>query len=200
MFLLLLVVAFIFLGLAPQAHARELTQPERASIQDAASRAWPDSRCHDNVHLIWSHDLDATIPDAAAQGFKVAGYAYGFDNGTCDAGVRSDLPPTQACTVAVHEAGHLAGFDHNNGMAVMGDEDGFIDIGYTWPGCEALLWMSLDDAWSYMAERFPMSSSRCKRRTATRFQCVRHRDGRATRQVWVVWMTSPNTFRAARTK
>jgi hypothetical protein len=103
------------------------------------------------------------------------------------------------CTTAVHEAGHLAGLEHNNGLPVMGDANGEVNASYVWPACQSLAWIGLDDARSYMWERFPNSAIACKRQTASRFQCVRHRDSSKRREVWRVWTSGPGGLRAART-
>lgn len=190
-----------------QAQARELTPTERAEIQDVASRAWPGSRCTGRVQLIWSHEIVAPPMDTAtralvAQGYELYGYATGTLNGTCDALVRGDLDAPVACTVAAHEAGHLAGLEHNDGLPVMGDQVGAISEGYVWPACWFLVTLRLADAADWMWQRVSSDTRvACKRRSASQVQCVtsRPRAHRSpVRKVFRVWSTGPGVVRGAR--
>jgi hypothetical protein len=203
-FLLALIACFFLLGIAHKAEARTLTSTERAEIQDVTDRAWPTSRCANNVRIIWTSHIQPAADDTATQRelstgrYALAGYAYGMRDGSCDVAVDPTRAPQDACTTAVHEAGHLAGLEHDDGLPVMGDQLGVTDPTYVWPACSALMWMGVDDARSYMYERFPNSAIACKRQTASRFQCIRHRDSSRTRQVWRVWTIGPDAIRAVR--
>jgi hypothetical protein len=197
--LLLSILGWIYVAVAS---ARELTPMERAQVNEVADRAWPGNRC-EHVHIIWTSVVVAPPTDllsneAVASGRSIlAGYAYGVINGSCDVGVKSDLPAADACTTAVHEAGHLDGQEHGS-SPVMGTADtpteagGFIDPTYVWPACQVMQTLTLDEAVAYMWERFPNSSAKCRRETPSRVLCIRATDHKhkRTRQVWRVWATT----------
>lgn len=202
--LILTVVAALLASGAQTAHATELTNDQRIAIGIIADHAWPQSRCDGFVQVKFLHTVGAPVGDvmtanALAAGAELAGYAYGAINGSCDVGVRSDLAPADACTTAVHEAGHLAdssvdeatgtvtfgigGPHHGDGDPVMGSADDVVHLvaggetadGYVWPACQSLVTMTRDEAIAYSWDRWPAWSVRCARQTPSRFQCVRVR-------------------------
>ncbi len=200
--------------LTTPAEARELTQRERAQVQDVASNVMPGTRCYGQVRILWQHDVqtppgDTDVDQIHKLGLDVAGYAYGAVNDSCDVGIRTDYTPQQACTIGVHERMHLVAtrFDdetqsmvdvptaphHGDGSPIMGNEYGQIATGYIWPGCVSMIWLRQDEAQAFMWDRFGMAD--CVRKTASRFQCVgvnvgklRHGKRKRFRQVWRVWL------------
>lgn len=218
---LALVSCLMLMFCAQRAESRELTQGERAAITEVANQAWAGSSCSGRITLAWEHEIDAT-GDAQAQtliakGYQLQGYAYGIFDGSCEAGVRSDLEPVEACTTAVHEAGHLAatyrttdgvrelvsGPHHADGSAVMGDAEGVVADGYVWPACERLVYLTLAQAEDWVwARSSSQTRVQCHRMTASRVQCITSRlrgaGKRPVRKVWRVWMAARDVVKGGR--
>lgn len=196
------ILAFLLLVvMAGTADARELSQRERAVAEQVAESAFPAPTCSD-VDIIWTHQIvpvegDEKSRALLAAGYTLRGYSYGLYDGTCKIAILSDLSPPQACTVAVHERGHLIGLEHNNGMPLMGDENGMILDDYVWPDCNrATAYLSRAAAIQQMIERVSdRTRVSCARQTLTRFRCVTHR--RKKRKVFVV-VLEPSGIRVAK--
>jgi hypothetical protein len=177
-----LAVAALALVAAPVAHATELAPDTRAEIAQLASST--PGRCAGRVSIVWAHELATVRPDIAAQGLEVMGVAYGVADGGCTIAVVSDADPALACTVALHEVGHLNGEQHGNGDPVMGDAGGEIRD-YRAPRCADVVAITRDDAisamWQHVSERTKVA---CKRTSAATFTCVSSR--RLVRKTWQV--------------
>lgn len=209
-FALALVTCLFLSFFAQNANADEVSQGDRMVIGAIANAAFPASSCYDQLRVVWLHTIQIPEDDSQAAavqsaGFQLQGYAYGMRDGSCTVGVRSDLGPQAACTVAVHEAGHLAGQQHGS-SALMGTPDstdpthpgGVMADDYIYPACttKALgaslpLWMAEDE----LAARISDSALRqCRRVNPLVVDCVSSRrfGKRIVRKSWRVSNTEGN--------
>ena len=95
----------------PAPIATEVVQARTLALM---REAWPASPCLDRLALqpntteqLREYAARDTLPPPPGVGLE--GYAT---TDTCTAHVRADLDPVSFCITAVHEAGHLAGFEH----------------------------------------------------------------------------------------
>lgn len=196
-----LLTLLLLTAMVATADARELSQRERAVAEQVAEGAFPAPTCTD-VDISWTHQIEPVEGDdysraLLAAGYTLRGYSYGLYDGTCKIAILSDLAPQDACTVAVHERGHLIGLTHNNGMPLMGDENGMIAPDYVWPACaQATAYLSRSAAqqrlYDFVSDQ---TRVRCVRQSITRFRCVTHR--RKVRKVWVI-VLEPSGIRVAK--
>lgn len=183
--LVLALVTCLFATIRAQtANAGEVSASDRQAIAAIANDAFPDSPCRGQLTVAWAHDITPPEDDTQALavrngGFQLAGYAWGVRDGSCKLMVRSDLEPQRACTVAVHEAGHLALYRHGS-SPIMGSPDtddpthpgGVIAEGYVWPACRGLVYLPLWIAEGELTDRISDTTRfQCKRASATVVDC-----------------------------
>lgn len=193
------VTAALLIALCAAAPAGAYTSGQLAQWNAVADQVWGGACAGRHVAVI----VD-TLPSQPGSQFVRLGQAYINDATTCRYWLVRGLTDYQACVVVVHEAGHLAGFDHTQG-GIMDAHPTEVFTDGSYPPCAAIAspTLTIDAAANWVEHsrwgRY-MKSLDCRRdRIQSRQRCWGTTAGRRHLR-FTVWMRGDYQIRGGKWK